>query len=91
MTMAFVTVAVAELVLVFSLRSGLRPAWQAARNPLLEGAVALSAVAVALLVYLPLLHDPVGTVSLGAAQLAVALALAVAPAAAVELAKRLVR
>jgi Ca2+-transporting ATPase len=87
LTMAFVTVAAAELVLVFSLRAGTRPAWHASRNPLLEGAVALSALAVALLVYVPFLHDPVGTVSLGAAELALALALAVAPAVLVELAK----
>ena len=86
-TMAFVTVAVAELVLVFSLRAGARPAWSAARNPLLEGAVALSALAVALLVYVPFLHDPVGTVSLGASDLASALALAVVPAVVIEVAK----
>jgi Ca2+-transporting ATPase len=90
-TMAFVTLAVAELVLVFSLRSGTRPAWRAARNPLLEGAVALSAAAVVLLVYLPFLHEPVGTVSLGGPALAAAFALALVPAAVVELAKPLLR
>jgi len=91
LTMAFVTLAVAELVLVFSLRAGPRPAWRAPRNLLLEGAVALSALAVGLLVYVPALHDPVGTVSLGAANLGVALAVAVLPAAVVEAAKPFVR
>jgi hypothetical protein len=44
-----------------------------------------------LLVYLPFLHEPVGTVSLGGPALAAALALALVPAAVVELAKPLLR
>jgi P-type Ca2+ transporter type 2C len=86
-TMAFVTLAVAELVLVFSLRTGVRPAWRAARNPLLEGAVALSALTVALIVYLPPLHGPLGTVSLAPELLVSTLALALVPAVVVEFAK----
>lgn len=40
--MAFATLALVELVLVFSIRSGTAPAWQARRNPLLLAGVALS-------------------------------------------------
>jgi cation transport ATPase-like protein len=64
-----------------------RPAWRAARNPLLEGAVALSALTVALIVYLPPLHGPLGTVSLAPELLVSTLALALVPAVVVEFAK----
>jgi Ca2+-transporting ATPase len=90
-TMAFVTLAVAELVLVFSLRAREGPAWRAPRNPALEGAVLLSALVVAVLVYAPPLHDSLGTVSLGLGSLAIATGLAVLPAMCVETVKALRR
>jgi Ca2+-transporting ATPase len=90
-TMAFATVALAELALVYSVRSPIRAAVQAPRNGYLAGSVLLSAGLVVAAVYLPPLHDPLGTVSLHAAELGVAAALALAPFAAVELAKALLR
>ena len=90
-TMAFATVALAELALVYSVRSPIRAAAQAPRNAYLAGGVLLSAGLVGAAVYLPVLHDPLGTVSLHAAELGLAAALALAPFAAVELAKALLR
>ena len=52
-TMAFATVAFAELALVFSLRSPIRAAWEAPRNLYLIGSVVLSAALVLVAVYVP--------------------------------------
>ena len=52
-TMAFATVAFAELALVFSLRSPVRAAWEAPRNLYLVGSVVLSAAVVLVAVYVP--------------------------------------
>ena len=91
-TMAFATIALAELALVYSLRSGLRPGWRrSTRNPYLAGSVGLSALLVALAVYLPTLHGTLGTVELEPSKLAVVLVLALAPAAGTELAKSVAR
>jgi calcium-translocating P-type ATPase len=86
-TMAFATIALAELALVFAMRSTALPAWKAPPNPYLAGAVALSAAVVALAVYLPLLHEPLGTVSLTGRQLGLVALLALIPFAGVETAK----
>ncbi len=86
-TMAFATIAFAELALVFAMRSLAAPAWKAPANPYLAGAVGLSAAVVLLAVYLPFLHDPLGTVSLSAPQLALVAVLALVPFACVEAAK----
>jgi Ca2+-transporting ATPase len=86
-TMAFVTLAVAELILVFSIRAVTRPPWRVSRNRYLESAVLASILVLAAAVYVPLLHKPLGTVSLGPGELATALALAAFPAAFLELAK----
>jgi hypothetical protein len=85
--MAFATVALAELAPVYAMRSVEAPAWRAPRNAQLAGGVALSALAVVRLVYLPVLREPFGTVSLGPAALGVVLGFALAPLAIVELAK----
>jgi Ca2+-transporting ATPase len=90
-TMAFTTVAFAELALVFALRSPIRPFWRAARNDYLLGSVALSAALVVLAVYVPGLNGPLGTVPLSAAQCVIVLALAVFPFALVELGKAVFR
>ena len=50
-TMAFATLALAELVLVFSIRSGTAPAWRARRNPLLLASVVLSLALLLLSIY----------------------------------------
>ena len=86
-TMAFVTLAVAELLLVFSIRAVTRLPWRVPRNRYLESAVLVSILILVAAVYVPLLHGPLGTVSLGPFELGTALALAVLPAAFVELAK----
>ena len=86
-TMAFVTLAVAELILVFSIRAVTRPPWRVPRNRYLESAVLVSILILVAAVYVPFLHRPLGTVSLGPFDLGTALALAVLPAAFLELAK----
>jgi P-type Ca2+ transporter type 2C len=86
-TMAFATIALAELLFVFSTRSPHAPAWHGPRNPVLVASVVLSAALVALVVYLPPVQGAFGTVSLDARQLTLVLALAVLPTALVELAK----
>ena len=90
-TMAFATVAFAELALVFSLRSPIRAAWDAPRNLYLIGSVVLSAVIVLVALYLPALNDPIGTVPLGPAELGVVVALALVPFACVEAGKAWLR
>ena len=60
-TMAFATLACAELVLVFSIRSGTSAAWRAPRNPLLLTSVLVSFVLLVLSIYLAPLRDAFGT------------------------------
>ena len=90
-TMAFVTVALAELVFVFACRSETQFAWHAPWNGYLVLGVLASAAIVAAIVYVPFLHSPFATVPLGAVELIVAAGLALVPAAGVELAKVLRR
>jgi len=86
-TMAFATIALAELLLVFSVRSPRAPAWSGPRNPALVTSVVVSADAAALLVYFPPVQAAFGTVSLGARELVLVLGLAALPTVLVELAK----
>jgi Ca2+-transporting ATPase len=90
-TMAFATIALGELGLVFAVRSPVRAAWTEGRNPWLAAGAAASAAMVALVVYLPPLHEPFGTVSLDGPELASVLGFAIAPFAIVELGKSVVR
>ena len=90
-TMAFATIALAELVFVFSIRSMDEPAWRGPRNGALVASVLASAALVALIVYLPLLQAPFGTESLGVVELAVVAGLALLPAALIEAVKTLRR
>jgi Ca2+-transporting ATPase len=90
-TMAFATVALAELALVFSIRSPTRPAWEAPRNPYLVGSVILSAALVLVAVYLPALNEPLGTASLSPTELGLVAALALMPFLCVEVGKALFR
>jgi P-type Ca2+ transporter type 2C len=90
-TMAFATIAFAELALVFSLRSPIRPAWQAPRNLYLVASVVLSAALVAVAIYLPPLNEPLGTVPLDAFELGLAAVLALVPFACVETGKAVFR
>ncbi|MFN8163580.1 MAG: cation-transporting P-type ATPase [Solirubrobacterales bacterium] len=90
-TMAFATVALAELIFVFAVRSPLRPFWGEPANPALLGSIAGSVALLALAVYLPPLHDAFGTVGLTAGQLAIVCGFAVLPFAVVEVAKSSLR
>jgi magnesium-transporting ATPase (P-type) len=89
--MAFTTVAFAELVLVFSLRSPIRAAWEAPRNLYLVGSVVLSAAVVLVAVYLPGLNEPLGTVPLGVSELGLVAVLALLPFLCVEVGKTFFR
>ena len=90
-TMAFTTLALAELVLVFTLRSTSWPAWRLPRNDWLGASVVVSAFIVLGAVYLPIGHSALETMPLAPLELAAALLLAVLPAAAVEAAKAVMR
>jgi Ca2+-transporting ATPase len=90
-TMAFATVAFAELALVFSLRSPVRAAWDAPRNVYLVGSVVLSAALVIVAVYLPVLNEPLGTVGLDVSELGIVIVLALVPFLCVEAGKALFR
>jgi magnesium-transporting ATPase (P-type) len=90
-TMAFATIAIAELILVFAIRSPLRPFWAEPRNPLLLGGVALSAGLLFAAVYAPPLRMAFGTVALDAVEVGLVIAFAVIPFVVVELAKAILR
>jgi P-type Ca2+ transporter type 2C len=90
-TMAFATVALSELVLVWSIRSSRAPAWRGERNRVLAASVAASAAIVAAVLYVPALAELTGTVALEVPELALVLALSLVPAAAIELGKALRR
>lgn len=90
-TMAFATVAVGELAFVFGCRSLSTPAWRAPRNAYLTAGAALSAAIVALAVWVPGLHQALGTVSLGWRETAIVLGLAIVPLAMVETVKAALR
>ena len=90
-TAAFATVALAELVFVSSCRSERVAAWRLPPNPHLRAAVAGSLALVAAAVYAPFLHEPLGTVSLTAAELGLVAGLAVLPTVLAEAAKAAAR
>lgn len=86
-TMAFATIALAELAFAFSRRSERTPAWRIPRNVPLFVSVGLSALLRALVVYVPVLREPFGTVPLGPAALGIVAALALIPFGLIELVK----
>ncbi|HEY1318381.1 MAG TPA: cation-transporting P-type ATPase [Gaiella sp.] len=86
-TMAFVTIAVAELALVFALRSTVEAAWRGPRNAALGLSVLASMLVVVLALYLPSIASLVGTTSLGVRELAVAAGVALVPAGLFEVGK----
>jgi calcium-translocating P-type ATPase len=86
-TMAFMTLSLGELALVFGMRSWTMPAWRLPANPWLNVSVAGSFVLVLAAIYLPAAHTPLATTSLGLAPALVAFILALAPLALVEIAK----
>jgi Ca2+-transporting ATPase len=90
-TMAFTTVALAELALVFAVRSPIHAAFPAPPNRYLLGSVLISVAVVLGAVYLPFLNDPLGTVPLDSDELLVAVLLALVPFLCVEAGKALAR
>jgi calcium-translocating P-type ATPase len=90
-TMAFATVALAELALVFAIRAPDEAAWRAPHNVALWLGVASSAAVVVAAIYAPPLQAAFGTVTLGGLEAGAVLALAAAPALLVEAGKAAVR
>ncbi|HEY6960383.1 MAG TPA: cation-transporting P-type ATPase [Gaiellaceae bacterium] len=90
-TMTFLTLALSELVVVFSIRSPTVAAWRLPRNDWLFAGVVLSLVLLVGTIYVPFGHEPFATVSLGWWQALTAVALSLVPAAVVETAKAVTR
>jgi P-type Ca2+ transporter type 2C len=86
-TMTFVTLALSELLVVFSIRSPTLAAWRLPANNWLCASVVASTAFLAAAVYLPVAHEPFATVSLGPRQALTAIALAAVPALLVEIVK----
>jgi magnesium-transporting ATPase (P-type) len=87
--MAFATLALAELALVYGMRSFTDHAWRLPRNRWLDASVLASVVVVLAVVYVPGAAVAFATVPLGVAAASISLALALVPLAAVELLKTL--
>jgi Ca2+-transporting ATPase len=90
-TMAFATIALGELIVVFAVRSPIEPAWRGPRNPYLFMGVATSALLLALSIYLPFLHGAFGSVALDSTEVAVVVGFAALPFALIEGAKAVLR
>jgi len=86
-TMTFATLALSELLVVFSIRSPTLTAWRLPPNPWLLASVAASAAFLAAAVYLPQAHEPFATVSLGIWPALTAVVLAALPTLIVEITK----
>jgi Ca2+-transporting ATPase len=86
-TMAFATLALAELALVYGMRSATAPAWQAPRNRWLDASVFASAAVVGAAVYLPGANAAFAATPLDVTAAVIVLALALVPLAGVELLK----
>ena len=90
-TMAFATIALSELLVVFAVRSPFAAAWKTPPNRYLLAGVVASLLVLALVIYVPALHDAFGTVALDAGELAVVTGFALLPFACVEAAKSVLR
>ena len=90
-TRGFATVALAELFLVFSMRSRLEHAWREPRNSYLLAGVGSSLAIVGLTLFLPRLGESLGMVRPSPAQLGLVIGLAAIPAIAVEALKAAAR
>jgi Ca2+-transporting ATPase len=86
-TMAYATIALSELALVFSCRSVSVSAWRLPANRYLIGGVVASVVLLVATVYVRALHALFGSVPLDPGELAATVGLAVVPFAALESAK----
>ena len=90
-TMAYVTIALAELAFVFTCRSVNEPFWRLPTNPYLLVGVGASLVILVATVYAPPLQEAFGTVALDSWELALAAVLALVPFVAVECGKAVPR
>jgi Ca2+-transporting ATPase len=90
-TMAFATIALAELAVVFAVRSPIDPAWKSPSNGYLFMGVATSAMLLVAAIYLPALHEAFGTVALDPTEAAVVAAFAAVPFALAEAGKAALR
>jgi Ca2+-transporting ATPase len=86
-TMAFATLALSELALVYGMRATTAAAWRVPTNRWLDLSVAASIVLVAVIVFFPAAHDTFSTVSLNSAQTSIVVALALLPLVGIELLK----
>jgi Ca2+-transporting ATPase len=86
-TMAFTTLALSELLLVYSIRSPSLAPWRLQSNRWLDLSVLASAGFLACSVYLPIAQEPFATVALPLAPALTAIALAAVPSLGVETAK----
>jgi Ca2+-transporting ATPase len=86
-TMAFATLALSELCLVFALRAPRVPAWRGGGNTWLAASTAVSVAVVAAVVYLRPAHGVFATVTLGLAETLTVVALALVPLIVIEAAK----
>lgn len=86
-TMTFTTLALSELLIVFSIRSPTIAAWRLPPNNWLRASVLASTAFLAAAVYFPFAHEPFATVSLGPWPALAAVGLAIVPAVAIELVK----
>jgi P-type Ca2+ transporter type 2C len=86
-TMAFATLALSELALVYGLRSTTVAAWRMPANRWLNRSVLASVALVAGVVYLPAAHAAFVTTALSPTATAIVVALALVPLAAIELTK----
>ena len=90
-TMAFATLALSELALVFAMRSRRVHAWRLRRNRWLLWSAIGSAALVVAAVYVPALQGPLATRALGPAEAAVTFLLALVPFVVLEAVKALAR
>lgn len=90
-TAAFATVALAELLVVYSCRSLELPPWRLRPNRHLDLAVVGSLAIVAAAVFVGPLHGPLGTVSLTLSEASIVVGCAVVPFVTAELLRRLTR
>jgi Ca2+-transporting ATPase len=90
-TRAFAAIALAELVLVFSVRSRLEHAWREPTNPYLFAGVAVSVAIVGAALFAPWLRETLHTVRPNLSELGLVAGLALLPAIGVEALKAAVR
>jgi P-type Ca2+ transporter type 2C len=90
-TMAFATLALAELAIVYGVRSSTTAAWRLPRNHWLDASVVASIIVVGSIVYLPAGHDVFATTGLSPSETVLVGTLALLPLTGVELLKAILR